>query len=63
MKNYHWNEDTLRHFKLISNYTSRNEILKQVVEFVEIDCQLEEGDTEKDLVENLMNKIYIKENK
>ncbi len=61
MKNYHWNEDTLRHFQFISNYTSRNEILKQVVEFVEIDCQLEEGDTEKDLVENLMNKIYLNE--
>jgi hypothetical protein len=31
-----------------------------IKEFVELDCQLEEGETEKDLVEDLMNKIYKK---
>ena len=29
-----------------------------IEEFVEIDCQLEDGETEKDLVDNLMKTVY-----
>ena len=55
---YYWNEETISHFKLLSNYTSKNEVLKQVKEFVEIDCQLEDGDTNKMLVNDLLNQVY-----
>lgn len=58
MKEYKWNEDTIDHFKFISGYATVDEVYNMIKEFVEIDCQLEEGETEKDLVEDLMNKIY-----
>ena len=60
MKEYKWNEDTLNHFEFISDYATVNEVYNMIKEFVELDCQLEEGETEKDLVEDLMNKIYKK---
>ncbi len=57
-KEYYWNEDTVDHFKFTSAYISKDEVLKEVQEFVEIDCTFENGDTEKYLVNDLMNKIY-----
>jgi len=62
MKKYKWNEDTLNHFEFISGYATVNEVYNMIKEFVELDCQLEEGETEKDLVEDLMNKIYKNKN-
>ena len=58
MKNYYWNEDTINHFKFISNYANKNEVIKQVTEFVEIDCTIENGETEEELIKDLINKIY-----
>ncbi len=58
MSNCYWNEDTVNHFKFTSAYISKDEVLKEVQEFVEIDCTLENGDTEEYLVNDLMNKIY-----
>ena len=58
---YYWNEDTIDHFEFISGYATVNEVYNMIKEFVELDCQLEDGETEKDLVEDLMNKIYKKQ--
>ena len=58
MKKYKWNEDTLNHFEFISSYATVNEVYTMIEEFVEIDCQLEDGETEKDLVDNLMKTVY-----
>jgi len=55
---YNWNEDTLDHFKFESMYENEVEIEKQVREFVEIDCTIEDGETEEDLVKDLMKKVY-----
>ena len=55
---YYWNEETISHFQFVSNYISKNEVLKQIQEFVEIDCQLEIGDTEEMLVNDLINQVY-----
>jgi len=57
-KDFCWNEDTIDHFKLISNYTSKSEIRKQIANFVEIDCTLENGETEEELIIDLISKIY-----
>lgn len=57
-KEYYWNKDTVDHFKFTSAYISKDEVLKEVQEFVEIDCTFENGDTERYLVNDLMNKIY-----
>jgi len=53
-----WNEDTLDHFKFMSSYATKSEVQKEVQEFVEIDCHLEDGETEEMLVNDLMNQIY-----
>ena len=58
MKQIKWNEDTINHFKFISGYAEIEEVYNMIEEFVEVDCQLEEGETEKDLVDNLMKTIY-----
>ena len=58
MNRFFWNEDTLNHFKFISNYGTVNEIHNMVKEFVELECSLGNGETEEELVTDLMNKIY-----
>ena len=58
MKKFYWDEDTINHFKFISNYGYRHEVLNLVREFVQIDCVLEKGEKEEELVTDLMNKIY-----
>ena len=58
MKEYKWNEDTIAHFKFISGYAEIEEVYTMIEEFVEVDCQLEDGETEKDLVDNLMKTVY-----
>ena len=55
---YHWNEDTIYHFHFISSYISKQAVLEKVTAFVDIECQLEDGDTEEELVKDLMSKIY-----
>ncbi len=57
-KQIYWNPDTIDHFIFISNYADVDQVLAQVTTFVEADCELQGDDTEKDLVEDLMNKIY-----
>jgi hypothetical protein len=55
---YHWSEDTIYHFHFISSYISKDAVLEKVRAFVDIECQLEDGDTEEGLVRDLMSKIY-----
>jgi hypothetical protein len=58
MKEFYWNKETVDHFRFASNYGTVNEIYNMVKEFVEIDCVLEDGETEKELITSLMNEIY-----
>ena len=51
----YFNEETIRHFQFESNYISKDEILKAVIEFVEIDCVT---DNEQMLINTLMKLIY-----
>jgi hypothetical protein len=55
---FYWDEDTLNAFRFESNYMSKEELLKSVTEFVEMNCYLEDGETEEMLVEDLLNQIY-----
>jgi hypothetical protein len=54
---FYWDEDTLSTFKFEANYISKEELLKSVTEFVEIDCHLEDGETEEMLIEDLIKQI------
>ena len=54
-----FNEDTISHFKSESAYISREEVSENIVQFVEVECQLNGDETEEMLVNDLMNLIYI----
>ena len=60
MKDFHWNLETLEHFKFNSNYQTKEETLKEITNFVHFECDLEDGETEEMLVNDLMKKIYNK---
>lgn len=55
---YYWNEDTIIFFKFMSKRFNDYQVKKGIKEFVESNCQLEEGETEEDLVLDLFNKVY-----
>ncbi len=55
---YNWNEDTVDHFKFESFYENREKIEQRIKEFVEIDCTIEDGETEEELVDDLIKTVY-----
>ncbi len=55
---YIWNEDTVQHFKFESFYESREKIEQRIKEFVELDCIPEDGESEEDLVNDLIQTVY-----
>tara|TARA_R100001198_G_C5072559_1_gene117970 strand:+ start:93 stop:275 length:183 start_codon:yes stop_codon:yes gene_type:complete len=55
---YYWNPETINHFQFMSSYLSGEDILEMVQDFVEVDCDIEEGETEEDLVNDLMSAIF-----
>jgi len=57
-KKFYWSEDTLNHFEFQSSYDSRDKVLQDITLFVEYDCTLEDGETEDELINDLMNQIY-----
>jgi len=57
---FYWNEDTLNHFKFQTNYQNKNETLKEVTEFVENECSLEDNETNEMLIKDLITQIYNK---
>ena len=58
MKRFFWNEDTLEYFRFNSSYINKKELEKEVTEFVENECDLEENETEEMLIKDLLNQIY-----
>ena len=61
LNKYYWNEDTLEIFReLIELDESFENIKKEVEIFVDRDCDLEDGETNEMLVEDLLNQIYNK---
>lgn len=55
---FYWSEETVSFFIKESNFNSRLVIKELVEDFVNVDTQLEDGETEEELVQDLMNKIY-----
>ena len=58
MSKYEWNEDTVNHFKFESSYIGRDLIYLSIVDFIDVECQLEDGDDEYEMAEDLMNKVF-----
>ena len=59
-KKFYWNEETLNHFKLNSNYQNEEETIKEITEFVENECSLEKGETDEMLINDLIKQVYNK---
>jgi len=59
-KKFYWNDETLNHFKFQSNYQNEKETIKEITKFVEIDCSLEDNETEEMLINDLVKQIYNK---
>ena len=55
---YTWNEDTLDHFKFIANYDTKVNLLYEITEFVENNCDLEENEVKQDLIDDLVAQVY-----
>ena len=56
MKNFFWDNDTLVYFKELKNM-SEDTFLREVVNYVKYDCDLEDGETYEDLQVSLINQV------
>jgi hypothetical protein len=54
---YKWNDDTLCHFKLISSYLTKKEVIQEIKqfvnEFIDVWCTVKDSDTEEMMVKDL----------
>ena len=55
---YYWNPETINHFQFMSSYLSGEDVLEIAQDFVSIDCTIEDGETEEELVIDLIRVIY-----
>ncbi len=55
---YNWNEETVQHFKFESFYERSEKIEQRIREFVELNCIPEDGETEEDLINDLIETVY-----
>ena len=57
-KKFHWNDDTIAHFRFESSYLTKKQTILAIKEFVEIDCVLEDNETEEMFVIDLINQVF-----
>ena len=57
---FYWSEETINHFKFVSSYACRDTVEEDIRLFVEMDCDLEYGETEEDLSNDLIKQIFGK---
>jgi|TARA_B100001094_G_scaffold332546_1_gene405112 hypothetical protein len=55
---YTWSKETLHSYKELIEKINKEEMMKEVNFFVTNHCNLEDGDTNEMLVEDLLNQIY-----
>ena len=58
MSLFHWSEETINYFKFISSYLTKEQTIRKIELFVEMDCIPAEEETEDMLVQDLVNVIY-----
>ena len=57
-KKIHWNDDTIAYFKYESTKLTVKQTIAAITEFVEIDCVLEDDETEEMFVIDLINQVF-----
>ena len=55
---YYWEPSTISHFQFMSSYLSNEDVLEIAQDFVSVDCAIEDGETEEELVIDLIRVIY-----
>lgn len=55
---FHWSEETINYFKFISSYLSKEQTIRKIELFVEMDCIPMEEETEDMLIQDLTNIIF-----
>ena len=55
---YYWNQETINHFKFISSYLTKKQTMEKIELFIEVDCIIQEDESEKDLALDLMKQIF-----
>ncbi len=57
MSLFYWSEETINYFKFISSYLTKEQTIRKIELFVEMDCIPTEEETEDMLVQDLVNVI------
>lgn len=57
-KQIYWNDDTIAYFKYESTKLTLKQTIAAITEFVEIDCSLEDDETEEMFVIDLINRVF-----
>lgn len=52
---FYWNDETINYFQGINTEISKDQLYKEIQVFVENDCQLEDNETEEELVNDLFS--------
>ena len=55
---YTWSDDTLDYFHYAMTIKPARQVYEEIQKFVETDCQLEDNETEQDLIDDLYNTLY-----
>jgi len=64
MKRFYWDKETIKYFANILKGLDKYEMLLLFYQFVEDNCELQEGEKEMDLVVDLYKQVkeYLEEN-
>jgi len=55
---YYWNEDTINHFKEVSKNNDSFGTIIEIGKFIESNCEIQEGENVRDLIIDLINRVY-----
>ena len=56
-KTFYWNQEIIEHFRFIHNYINKEELLQRITEYVEINCEIFEDETEENLISDLLLQV------
>lgn len=60
-KLFYWDKDTINHFRFQSSFDCKDKVISDATSFVENCCDIEPGETEEMLIEDLTNQVYTQE--
>lgn len=56
-KQFYWDEDTLNYFANLEELNGMNHVSTRILEFIETDCTLEDGETVSQLYNSIMSQV------